>query len=85
MLPSVMARRLAAILSADAVGYSRLMAADEAAALHAVDAQRALLRERSTAPGARTREARSIFTSARRCAARCPPTWRSAPATPAAR
>jgi class 3 adenylate cyclase len=40
-----MTRRLVAIPSADAVGYSRLMAADEAAALRQVDAQRALLRE----------------------------------------
>ena len=48
-----MTRRLVAILSADAVGYSRLMAADEAAALRQVDAQRALLRERVEAPGGR--------------------------------
>ncbi len=33
MLAASMTRRLVAILSADAVGYSRLMAADEAGAL----------------------------------------------------
>jgi len=45
MLPRSMTRRLVAILSADAVGYSRLMAVDEAAALQQLDARRALLRE----------------------------------------
>ncbi len=52
-----MTRRLVAILSADAVGYSRLMAADEAAALRLVDAQRALLRERVEAHGGRVVDA----------------------------
>ncbi|MGH7289472.1 MAG: ATP-binding protein, partial [Myxococcota bacterium] len=52
-----MTRRLVAILSADAVGYSRLMAADEAAALRLVDAQRALLRERIEAHGGRVVDA----------------------------
>jgi len=52
-----MTRRLVAILSADAVGYSRLMAADEAAALRQVDAQRALLRERVEAHGGRVVDA----------------------------
>jgi predicted ATPase/class 3 adenylate cyclase len=52
-----MTRRLVAILSADAVGYSRLMAADEAAALRQVDAQRALLRERIEAHGGRVVDA----------------------------
>lgn len=37
--------RLAAILAADAVGYSRLMAADERATLRALDAARAIFRE----------------------------------------
>jgi TolB-like protein/class 3 adenylate cyclase len=36
-------RRLAAILSADAVGYSRLMAADEAATIRAITASRELI------------------------------------------
>ncbi len=52
-----MARRLAAILSADAVGYSRLMAGDEAATLRAVDAVRALPRERLEAHGGRVVDA----------------------------
>src|SRR5262245_2337278 len=52
-----MARRLAAILSAAAVGYSRLMAVDEAAALRAVDAQRTLLRARIEAHGGRVVDA----------------------------
>ena len=38
-------QRLAAILAADAVGYSRLMAADERATLAALDAARAVFRE----------------------------------------
>lgn len=38
-------RRLAAILSADAVGYSRLMAQDEAATIRAVQESRALIAE----------------------------------------
>ena len=57
MLPAAMARRLAAIVSADAVGYSRLMAEDEAGALRAVDAQRALLRARVEACGGRVVDA----------------------------
>ena len=39
-------RRLAAILSADAVGYSRLMGGDEAATVAALDQSRAIFRER---------------------------------------
>ncbi len=38
-------RRLAAILSADAAGYSRLMAADEPATVQALDAARAVFRQ----------------------------------------
>jgi adenylate cyclase len=37
-------QRLAAILSADAVGYSRLMAADERSTVAALDASRAIFR-----------------------------------------
>jgi len=37
-------KRLAAIFAADAVGYSRLMAADEAATLTTLDAARSLFR-----------------------------------------
>lgn len=37
-------QRLAAILAADAAGYSRLMAADERATVHALDAARAVFR-----------------------------------------
>ena len=37
-------QRLAAILAADAVGYSRLMAADERATVAALDAARAVFR-----------------------------------------
>ena len=39
-------QRLAAILAADAAGYSRLMAADERATLAALDAARAVFRQR---------------------------------------
>jgi adenylate cyclase len=39
-------RKLAAILSADAAGYSRLMADDEAATLRSLNDARALFRER---------------------------------------
>lgn len=52
-----MTRRLAAILSADAVGYSRRMAADEAGTLRQLEAQRALLRERIEAHGGRVVDA----------------------------
>ncbi len=38
-------RRLAAILAADVAGYSRLMEADEAATVAALDAARAVFRE----------------------------------------
>jgi adenylate cyclase len=37
-------QRLAAILAADALGYSRLMAADERATVSALDAARAVFR-----------------------------------------
>ena len=39
-------RRLAAILAADAVGYSRLMTADEDATVAALDAARAVFKAR---------------------------------------
>jgi adenylate cyclase len=42
--PATTWRRLAAILAADAVGYSRLMAADEEETLMALDAARAIFR-----------------------------------------
>ena len=42
-------QRLAAILAADAVGYSRLMAADERGTIAALDAARAVFRARITA------------------------------------
>ena len=38
-------QRLAAILAADAAGYSRLMAADERATVEALDAARAVFRK----------------------------------------
>ena len=44
MAPDSSQRRLAAILSADAVGYSRLMAADEAATVRTLHAHRQLIR-----------------------------------------
>ena len=46
-------RKLAAILSADAVGYSRLMADDEAATLRSLNDARTLFRERIQAHGGR--------------------------------
>ena len=46
-------RKLAAILSADAVGYSRLMADDEAATLRSLNEARGLFRERIQAHGGR--------------------------------
>src|SRR5712671_7282092 len=46
-------RKLAAILSADAVGYSRLMADDEAATLRSLNDARALFREHIQAHGGR--------------------------------
>ena len=46
-------RKLAAILSADAVGYSRLMADDEAATLRSLNDARSLFRERIQAHGGR--------------------------------
>jgi adenylate cyclase len=42
-------RRLAAILSADAAAYSRLMAADEAATVQALDAARAVFQQQAAA------------------------------------
>ena len=42
--------RLAAILAADAAGYSRLMAADEHATVAALDAARAVFRHRDRSP-----------------------------------
>ncbi|MEO6410011.1 MAG: adenylate/guanylate cyclase domain-containing protein [Burkholderiaceae bacterium] len=46
-------QRLAAIFAADAVGYSRLMAADEAATVAALDESRTLLRTRIETHGGR--------------------------------
>ena len=46
-------RKLAAILSADAAGYSRLMADDEAATLRLLNDARSLFRERIHAHGGR--------------------------------
>ena len=46
-------RKLAAILCADAAGYSRLMADDEAATLRSLNDARALFRERIEAHGGR--------------------------------
>jgi TolB-like protein len=46
-------RKLATILAADAVGYSRLMADDEAATLRSLNDARALFRERIEAHGGR--------------------------------
>jgi len=46
-------RKLAAILCADAVGYSRLMADDEAATLRSLNEARALFRKRIEAHGGR--------------------------------
>lgn len=46
-------RKLAAILSADVAGYSRLMADDEAATLRSLNDARALFRERIQAHGGR--------------------------------
>ena len=46
-------RKLAAILSADAAGYSRLMADDETATLRSLNDARALFRERIRAHGGR--------------------------------
>jgi adenylate cyclase len=46
-------RKLAAILSADAAGYSRLMADDESATLHSLNDARALFRKRIEAHGGR--------------------------------
>ena len=46
-------RKLAAILAADAAGYSRLMADDEAATLRSLNDARALFRERIEAHGGR--------------------------------
>lgn len=45
MAEAVIRQRLAAILSADAVGYSRLMSGDERATLAALDSARAIFRE----------------------------------------
>ena len=46
MSDEALRQRLAAILAADAVGYSRLMAADERATVSALDAARAVFRRR---------------------------------------
>ncbi len=46
-------RKLAAILSADVAGYSRLMGADEEATIAALDARRAIFRDRVAARGGR--------------------------------
>src|SRR5580765_3257886 len=46
-------QRLAAILAADAVGYSRLMAADERATVDALDAARAVFRKHIDVPQGR--------------------------------
>lgn len=46
-------RKLAAILSADAVGYSKLMANDEGATLRSLNDARALFRKRIEAHGGR--------------------------------
>ena len=46
-------RKLAAILSADATGYSRLMADDEAATLRSLNDARSLFRKRIEAHGGR--------------------------------
>ncbi len=46
-------RKLAAILAADVVGYSRLMAADEAATVRALNAARDVFRDRITHHGGR--------------------------------
>ena len=46
-------RKLAAIFAADAVGYSRLMADDEAATLRSLNEARSLFRERIQAHGGR--------------------------------
>jgi len=46
-------RKLAAILSADAAGYSRLMADDEAATLRSLNDTRSLFRERIQTHGGR--------------------------------
>ena len=46
-------RKLAAILCADAAGYSRLMADDEAATVRSLNDARALFRERIQAHGGR--------------------------------
>ena len=45
--------RLLAILAADAAGYSRLMALDDRATVAALDAARAVFRERIAANGGR--------------------------------
>ncbi len=50
-------RRLAALLSADAVGYSRLTAADEEVALRTVDAHREVLADRVRAHAGRVVDA----------------------------
>ncbi len=46
MTSDAVERRLAAILSADAVGYSRLMAADEAATVQTLGAHRRAIEAR---------------------------------------
>jgi len=46
MSQSPLKQRLAAILAADAVGYSRLMAGDDRGTVQALDAARAVFRSR---------------------------------------
>jgi len=55
--PNQPARRIAAILNADVVGYSKLMASDEAGTLRALHAQRARLRREIEAHGGRVIDA----------------------------
>jgi adenylate cyclase len=55
--PNQPARRIAAILNADVVGYSKLMASDEAETLHALHAHRARLRSEIELHGGRVVDA----------------------------
>jgi class 3 adenylate cyclase len=57
MTPSEIERRLAAILSADAVGYSRLMAEDEASTVEAITAHRDEIQRLVDAHGGRVVDA----------------------------
>ena len=60
MDPRDLKHHLAAILAADAAGYSRLMAADERATVAALDAARAVFGRGSKQPGARGRHGRRL-------------------------